>query len=540
MAEARIDYRPRGRTGFDCTLTAESGSWLTVSGLVGDLSPAMDGSDTLRANRALVNSLWACGTHDAEYRRLRSDEKRKSHAKQRDRHAAEAQVIAGMVEQIGDKTRTGWCSACFTDAVHVQVLGFSRPIPTYLCQACGSPTTRCTALRCPNMANRRPKAASGPRYCAEHRHDIPGFEKLEARLGSIEEYHEWLTFEKRNLSKVTKVVGIAVITGLVVAPGAFLAAPLIGGATGVLTGLEGAAAASHGLAVWGGGSLAAGGLGMAGGTMVITAVGGGLGGALGAVSTTAYTRSDSSFGIKKLRDGKGTPVLLASGFLTEKEGDWGEWKLLIDKRYAANPVYRVQWGAKELKAISYLAAGGAAKQVGRQALRQFAAKASKKAAVSVPGLGALLLASDLAKNPWSVAKNRAAMTGAVLADLMARTDDQRFILVGHSLGARVMVTAAQALGTKQGRPRIEAMHLLGAAVGASGDWRTLDAAVSDHVWNYRSENDNVLKYLYRSVQAGEAAAGVVGFGSSFPKISDRNVSRIVSSHSMYFTRVTLK
>ena len=540
MAEARIDYRPRGRTGFDCTLTAESGSWLTVSGLVGDLSPAMDGSDTLRANRALVNSLWACGTHDAEYRRLRSDEKRKSHAKQRDRHAAEAQVIAGMVEQIGDKTRTGWCSACFTDAVHVQVLGFSRPIPTYLCQACGSPTTRCTALRCPNMANRRPKAASGPRYCAEHRHDIPGFEKLEARLGSIEEYHEWLTFEKRNLSKVTKVVGIAVITGLVVAPGAFLAAPLIGGATGVLTGLEGAAAASHGLAVWGGGSLAAGGLGMAGGTMVITAVGGGLGGALGAVSTTAYTRSDSSFGIKKLRDGKGTPVLLASGFLTEKEGDWGEWKLLIDKRYAANPVYRVQWGAKELKAISYLAAGGAAKQVGRQALRQFAAKASKKAAVSVPGLGALLLASDLAKNPWSVAKNRAAMTGAVLADLIARSDDRPFILVGHSLGARVMVTAAQALGTKQGRPRIEAMHLLGAAVGARGDWRTLDAAVSDHVWNYRSENDNVLKYLYRSVQAGEAAAGVVGFGSSFPKISDRNVSRIVSSHSMYFTRVTLK
>jgi len=539
VAEARIDYRPRGRTGFDCTLMTESGSWLTVSGLVGDLSPAMDGSDTLRANRALVNSLWACGIHDAEYRRLRADEKRKTHAKQRDRHAAEAQVIARMVERIGDKTRTGWCSACFTHAVHVQVLGFSRPIPTYLCQACGSPTTRCTALRCPNMANRRSRVAGGPGYCAEHRHDIPGFEKLEARLGSIEEYQEWLTFEKRNVAKVTKVVSIAVITSLAVAPAAYLAAPLIGGATGVLTGLEGAAATSHGLAVWGGGSLAAGGLGMAGGTMVITAVGGGLGGALGAVSTTAYTRSDPSFGIQKLRDGKGTPVLLASGFLTEKEGDWGEWKLLIDKRYPTNPVYRVQWGAKELKAISYLAAGGAAKQVAQQALRQLAAKASKKAA-GVPGLGALLLASDLAQNPWSLAKNRAAMTGAVLADLIARTDDQPFILVGHSLGARVMVTAAQALGTKQASPRIETMHLLGAAVGGKGDWRTLNAAVSEHVWNYRSENDNVLKYLYRSAQAGEAAAGVVGFRSSFPKISDRNVSRTVSSHSMYFTRVTLK
>ena len=67
----------------------------------------------------------------------------------------------------------------------------------------------------------------------------------------------------------------------------------------------------------------------------------------------------------------------------------------------------------------------------------------------VVGLGALLLASDMARNPWSVARSRTAVTGALLAELIARTDDQSFILVGHSLGARVMVTAAQALGTSR-------------------------------------------------------------------------------------------
>ena len=88
------------------------------------------------------------------------------------------------------------------------------------------------------------------------------------------------------------------------------------------------------------------------------------------------------------------------------------------------------------------------------------------------------------------------MTGAVLADLIARTDQGPFVLLGHSLGARVMVSAAQALGTLP-EPRIDSMHLLGAAVGRGADWRTLDKAVAGGVWNYHSSRDQVLRLLYR-------------------------------------------
>lgn len=55
--------------------------------------------------------------------------------------------------------------------------------------------------------------------------------------------------------------------------GGWLAAPAIGSALGSIAGLSGAAATAHGLALLGGGSIAMGGMGMAGGTWLVTGVG---------------------------------------------------------------------------------------------------------------------------------------------------------------------------------------------------------------------------------------------------------------------------
>ena len=75
------------------------------------------------------------------------------------------------------------------------------------------------------------------------------------------------------------------------------------------------------------------------------------------------------------------------------------------------------------------------------------------------------------------------MTGAALAALIERTTEGAYVLMGHSLGARAMVTAASALATQPGPPRIESMHLLGAAVGCKGDWHHLEGAASGIMWN---------------------------------------------------------
>lgn len=132
------------------------------------------------------------------------------------------------------------------------------------------------------------------------------------------------------------------------------------------------------------------------------------------------------------------------------------------------------------------------------------------------------------------------MTGAALAALIARTIEGPYVLMGRSLGARVMVTAAQALATRPGPPRIESIHLLGAAVGRKGDWRSLEAAVTGTVWNYWSANDNVLRWLYTLAEVGETAVGQTGFSSRYPRIKDRNVSRLVSGHSTYISKVGLE
>jgi hypothetical protein len=535
---AEVAYKPRGREGFECTVEKAALS-LTVSGTLEDVTPAVHGDLELTSNAALVTNAWAYAKHEAYRRRLRSAEKKKSHEKQAKEHKWAAAVIADMVAEVGEDTRHGWCSACFSLAEHRVVKAFRGPTKSYLCGSCGAPTIVCAAPTCKHMSSRGTSGVTTPRYCAQHRHEVPAFAKLDENISGIEQWQDWLSFESRNLSKTTKVVGAVVLTAAVVTPAAWAAAPAVGGALGGMTGLSGAAATSHGLAMLGGGSVAAGGLGMAGGTTVVSAVGAGLGGVIGGTATAAYVSSDPSFRVEKLRDGSGAPVLLASGFLTDKDDGWATWKRLIDERYPDRPVYRVHWGAKELKVFGTLAVVGAGRTAAMSFARTAASRATRAAAGRASWFGWLLLARDVAANPWSVAKTRAGMTGAALADLIARTDEPAFVLVGHSLGARVMATTAQLLGTRVDAPKLEDVHLLGAAVGAKGDWRTLNDSVTGTVWNYWSTNDMVLKFLYAAGSAGERAAGQSGFETKFPKVKNRNVSRAVDGHSAYFRAIKL-
>jgi len=281
---------------------------------------------------------------------------------------------------------------------------------------------------------------------------------------------------------------------------------------------------------------------MAGGTAVVTAVGAAVGSTLGASVSNAYLREDRSFRIELLRPGKGgVPVLVANGFLTEGDSEkWGGWRAIVDSKYPDSPVYRVRWGAKELKDFGVLGAGLMGKAGGGAAVKGAAALANK---VGAKFLGHVvtpaLLAADIAKNPWHVAKNRADKTGVIVGDLLARTETESYVLIGHSLGARVMVVAAQALGTKPGGPRIQAAHLLGAAIGAKSNWDALTAAVDEAVYGYHSTNDNILRFVYRTAQAGQAAAGLAGFAPVSTKLVNVDVSDRVKTHFDYQQNIEL-
>ena len=553
-------------TRLKVEVVSDQGATLTLIGDLTDLEPAVEKGGVLESNPALRSNMWAFAqtwfsartmsniealslADPAEQKAAlkRAEQYTKVTQKRSEAYATTAQWIADVADDVSLlDVEQAWCSSCFFMNEHRKS---NRPVgqfPVYVCQGCGSPTLSCVAVGCSNMAVRDRGAIRVPRFCAEHRHEISGFQKAQGTFGDLHDYEDFLRYEKPNLDVASKVAVGSVVALTFAVPLAFLAAPALGGAIGSLSmfgGLSGAAASSHGLALLGGGSLAVGGLGMAGGTAVITAVGGAVGGALGASISNAYLREDKSFRIELLRPGKGgVPVLVANGFLTDGEGDkWGGWKAIVDRRYPDSPVYRVRWGAKELKDFGVSGAGLIGKAGGATAAAAAAAAATKAGAKLLGGaVGPALIAADLALNPWHVAKNRADKTGVVVGDLLARTEAESYVLIGHSLGARVMTVAAETLGTKPGGPRIESAHLLGAAIGAKGNWDALTAAVDGLIYGYHSTHDNILKFVYRTAQAGETAAGLVGFTPVASKLQNVDVSDQVRTHFEYQDKVQLQ
>lgn len=541
MSKVTVVARVLEGDRLECQVVTPRDKRLTLAGRTTDVEPELDGHDVLQGNRALVNNAWAYAKFTFHKVNLPTLEEQKHAGKRAQAHHDVAEWIAELADDIGSGTRTGWCSACFTYTEHQKA---NRPVgqlPAFLCSYCGSPTHPCAGPRCKNLAVRGRGAVRVPQYCAEHQHKIPGFAKANHKIDSLTDYKEFLKYDKPNLSTATKLVGIGLVGLALGLPVALAAAPAIGGAIGTLIGgYTGAAATSYGLALLGGGSLAAGGLGMFGGTLVVTALGGALGGALGASVANAYVREDKSFHIEMLKGGQGVPVIVCNGFLSEKGQGWAEWKDQITRKYPDSPVYRIQWGAKELKDLGILATFGALKVAGPAAIKQAAMAATKAGAKKLGPLAPILLAADLAKNPWHVARTRADKTGAIMADVLARTNETSWILVGHSLGARVMAVAAQALGTKPDGPRLQTVHLSGAATDSRCDPQALTAAVDNAIYNYHSTNDLVLNVLYRAAEGGKRAAGLTGFTPTSDKLKNIDVSAEAKSHTDYYANVDLR
>ena len=133
------------------------------------------------------------------------------------------------------------------------------------------------------------------------------------------------------------------------------------------------------------------------------------------------------------------------------------------------------------------------------------------------------------------------MTGAVLADAIVRADLQSVVLVGFSLGGRVMSAAAESLATRSDEaPRVETMHLLGAAVGTHRDWRAIEPAVGGTIYNYFSKNDRILSALYRVAEGGTKAIGAEGIPTKSPRVKNVDVSKKVSGHAEHLKAVSLR
>lgn len=541
---ATMTYTPIGHQGYSCRVTSAGGRTLLITREDPGSEPTVsdESSDALASNDSLQRQLRAYGESEFASRRARNAARKKALRKAAEEHEEVVFDLADLIDLVGHESRTAWCSGCLEKHPQWHVSRRALTPDAWICSGCGAATTPCLWPGCKHYSLRKPKIVQLGKWCAEHRHDIPGFEKLDARLTSLDQYDTWLDFDSVHAKRIATMTTALVGGAIVVAPLALLAAPAIGGAIGAWgTGLSGAAASSHGLALLGGGSLAAGGFGMFGGTVVVTAAGAGLGGQLGASIASSYVGDDSSFKIDTLeKGGGGPPVVFSSGFLTEGAEGWGEWEKLIRQRYPNSPVYRLHWGATEQKDLRALFGVEAGAILAAGGLIQAAGKAVRLAFKKVGAVSSVTPIAAAAKNPWTVARTRAHMTAAVLADLIARTASRDYVLIGHSLGARVMLATAEALGAGMDEPRVQELHLLGAAVNAKHDLTGVGRGVAGTIWNYWSKNDWVLRSAYPSAQLGEKAAGAVGLLTPHAKVKNRNVSATVKGHSGYVPAVKLQ
>ena len=138
-------------------------------------------------------------------------------------------------------------------------------------------------------------------------------------------------------------------------------------------------------------------------------------------------------------------------------------------------------------------------------------------------------------NPFAVARNRSEKAGEVLADaLINKAQGERpVILIGYSLGARVIYSCLKSLAERKAFGLVESVVFIGAPVPSnSNNWRVLRSVVSGKVINVYSENDYILAFLYRATSIQFGVAGLQQIGD-VENVDNLNLSKEVSGHLRY-------
>jgi len=433
----------------------------------------------------------------------------------------------------------GYCSWCFSEITPVLVEKKRIGKNVYSCPKCKKELIECLGFKCKNYAKydnyiieqdgEKVEKTAHDHFCAEHQHMIPNFTTANSNLEEPSDYLKIYQKDKTNYSRLSKVGLITLGTTLVIAPVSFFAAPAVGGAIGALMGYSGAVATNVGLAFLGGGSLVAGGFGMVGGTAVITVLGSSVGGALGAYVGNSYLGDIDGFSIKKIRDGKNPAIITINGFLSGKKEEVSHWENSIDKIYPNNAWYHVNWEAKKLADIGKFIIKKAGTEAVKEALLEVAKKATAQAGKQLAPAYTVAQVIALATNPWHTAMVKAEQTGVLLADILKRCNQQDFILIGHSLGARVIYNCLSTLATTKNK-NIHSVHLLGGAIdNDSTYWTCAQEAVKYKIYNYHTKDDLILKYLY-SVGTFFSSSPIGRNTIHASKVKNINVSGYVNGH----------
>lgn len=426
--------------------------------------------------------------------------------------------------------KIAYCSWCFTKTRHKLIEEHTLKSNIYQCSQCEGLTQECKALQCKHMAQgSKPTEQAAPYwqkvkdslpdlFCAEHNGSIPNFKTLKEKLKDIDDYERIYSQKSSNWSSYVKV-GAAAIGGLAISvPLSYKMAPSLAslvkpvGKTASGVALEGFAQLLRAK----GAPLA---MLTSPGTFTLVAIGSSLGSANSAIVAYSYLKDLDKFSLRKIKDGKEPGIVVINGFLTEDDHDPKDWQKGLKTNYRKHALYHLVWDSGQ---VSDLKEGLLKPTV--NALLSSLGKASF-------GLSTALLPARLASNPWVMATHRSQKVAQILADLIARTQ-KKYILMGHSLGARIVMETLELLATKD-KKWITDAYLLGAAFPRKEKELTKLAtgALSGHLINAYSKHDGILKTLYQGAHLyREEPSGLKPLLCKDKKIININCSDFVKSH----------
>lgn len=462
----------------------------------------------------------------------------------------------------------GYCSNCLEKTQHILINSNSVSRNLYECQRCETRTVNCLAIDCTNMAlasNSNQKNFEkedsarykftryiNDGYCSEHNGAVANFDNLNMTLKDMSSHHKIWDNKKKNYSRILKISS-GVVIGIIVGGTTFyFSAPALASAIGAnsmglmsastgtaINTLSGATLTKSSLAFIGGGAIHTGGIlsfGQAGGTAVISGIGAILGGKEGASIVKAYHDEVEDFDVKKLTKNNSytkSSAIFINGFLNQDIVTFNDWLKGIGLKFSYAKTYGVTWESKHNRDIGKLLTGDKAKKLFIKLLRNAAKRGSKQFGKKIASIGYITSLSDIIKNPWTVAKVKADMTAALLAEIISRREENSLIdLYGHSLGCRVISNTLQSLSTKD-KKIIRNVYLFGGAVSREPDiWKNCSDAVVGKIYNCYSDNDWVLKYLYKYAEFGDKPIGL-GHIKRNEKVININVTDIIESHNDY-------
>ncbi|KAI1118172.1 DUF726-domain-containing protein [Nemania sp. NC0429] len=290
-----------------------------------------------------------------------------------------------------------------------------------------------------------------------------------------------------------------------------------------------------------------GGIGAAGSTVAVGTLFGLYGARQGGKTMDAYAKDIQDFALipvhsspqSELLDPKDMPaedrrmrvIIGISGWTTEENDFQYPWKAFGK----LNEVYSLRW---ELEAQSKF--GAALQTVMKSTAWNTAKKDTARRNVftslqTAHWPEALIKASKVMDNPWTVAMVRAEKTGLVLAEILTnKVQGERAVsLVGYGLGARVIYACLTSMSEKRAFGIVENVVLFGAPCPSEiRVWAAMKSVVTGRLVNVYSKNDYILGFLYRTCAWNFGIAGLQPI-QGVPRVENVDLSDDISNHLHY-------